>query len=161
MRPFSGEFLDSDRVDRAAPSESKDAQTGKLVRARYFIAGSVTKFGGEDKNLGIGGLVGSLTGKSYLAMADVATKKTTAHVELSVRVIDTTTGEIVSALRSNGESKRRGLILGGLGAGKGKVAGSSIEMGSSNFRDTILGEATAAAVNDAAVKHIAVDSCQL
>lgn len=143
------------KSDRAESSASPDAQTGKVIRARYFITGSVTKFGGEDKDLGIGGLIGAFTGKPYLAMADVATKKTTAHVELSTRVIDTTTGEIIIAVRSKGESKRRGMLLGGLGAGKGKVAGGSIEMGSSNFRDTILGEATAAAVKDAAAKLVA------
>ncbi len=144
------------KSDRAEPSASQTAQTGKVVGARYFITGSVTKFGGEDKDLGIGGLIGAFTGKAYLAMADVMTKKTTAHVELSSRVIDTTTGEIVVAVRSKGESKRRGMLLGGLGAGgKGKVAGGAVEMGSSNFRDTILGEATAAAVEDAAVKLLA------
>lgn len=143
------------KSDRTEPSASTDAQTGKIIKARYFITGSVTKFGGEDKDLGIGGLIGAFTGKPYLAMADVATKKTTAHVELSSRVIDTTTGEIVIAIRSKGESKRRGMLLGGLGAGKGKIAGGSIEMGSSNFRDTILGEATAAAVQDAAAKIVA------
>ncbi len=144
------------KSDRTESSTSSDAQTGKIIRARYFITGSVTKFGGEDKDLGIGGLIGAFTGKSYLAMADVATKKTTAHVELSTRVIDTTTGEIVIAVRSKGESKRRGMLLGGLGAGgKGKIVGGSVEMGSSNFRDTILGEATAEAVKDAAAKLIA------
>ncbi len=147
---------DLGKSDRAEPSANLDAQTGKLIRARYFITGSVTKFGGEDKDLGVGGLIGSLTGKAYLAMADVMTKKTTAHVELSSRVIDTTTGEIIIAVRSKGESKRRGMLLGGLGAGsKGKIAGGSISMGSSNFRETILGEATSAAVRDAAIKLIA------
>lgn len=144
------------KSDRTEPSASQTVQTGKVIGARYFIAGSVTKFGGEDKNFGVGGLVGAFTGKAYLAMADVMTKKTTAHVELSSRVIDTTTGEIVVAVRSKGMSKRRGMLLGGLGAGgKGKIAGGAIEMGSSNFRETILGEATAAAVQDAAVKLIA------
>ena len=142
--------------DRADQSVGEDAQSGRLIKARYFVTGSITKFGGEDKNLGIGGLVGALAGKSYLALADVATRKTIARVEITTRIIDTTTGEIVGAVRSSGQSKRRGLLLGGGGVGNKKVAGGSIQMGSSDFRETILGEATAAAVHDAAVKLIVV-----
>jgi curli biogenesis system outer membrane secretion channel CsgG len=131
-----------------------DAQTGKVISARYFVTGSVTKFGGETRSTGIGalgGAIGAFTGQAYLGMFDL--KKTKGQVEISLRVIDTTSGEIVAAVRSFGESKRKGLLVGGAGITKGgKIAGSSVEIGSSNFRETLLGEATSAAVHDAACK---------
>src|SRR4029079_1683389 len=43
--------------DRADPSAAKLAKVGKVLGVRYIISGSITKFGGEEKNYGGGGLV--------------------------------------------------------------------------------------------------------
>src|SRR5437867_8172854 len=48
---------DFSHSDRADPSAAKLSKLGKVLGVRYIIAGSITKFGGEEKNYGGGGLV--------------------------------------------------------------------------------------------------------
>ena len=43
------------RSDRADPSAAKLAKVGKVLGVKYIISGSITKFGGEEKNFGGGG----------------------------------------------------------------------------------------------------------
>lgn len=144
---------------RVNPQTSSNAATGRIVSARYLITGSVTQFGGEAKDFNVGGIAGSLGSvfgrRAFLALGAISTKKTTAHVELTTRVIDSTTGEILLAVKSAGESRRKDLLLGGLGATNNSVHGGAVGIGSSEFRQTILGEATEAAVADAATKLLA------
>ena len=64
------------------------------------------------------------------------------------RSVDVNTGEIVAVASGKGTSKRSGMLLGGVGAGGGGYGAGGVEMGSSNFQDTILGEAVRAAVED-------------
>jgi len=66
-------------------------------------------------------------------------------------MIDTTTGEIMASAKGDATSSRSGLLLGG---GAKRVSGH-IEFGSSNFRDTVLGEATEAAILQVVEKLIA------
>ena len=47
------DFAHSDRAD---PSAAKLAKVGKVLGVKYIIAGSITKFGGEEKNYGAGGI---------------------------------------------------------------------------------------------------------
>ena len=70
-------------------------------------------------------------------------------------MIDTTTGEILASAKGEGTSKRSGLLLAGAGGGGGGAGMGHIEFGSSNFRDTILGEATEMAVKQTANKLVA------
>ena len=57
------------RSDRADPSAAKLAKVGKVLGVKYIIAGSITKFGGEEKNYGGGGLVGGKLGGLGLKLA--------------------------------------------------------------------------------------------
>jgi curli biogenesis system outer membrane secretion channel CsgG len=133
--------------DRADPSAAKMAAIGKVLGVRYLIVGSVTKFGSEDKT--VGGAGAALAGR-YLA-GGAGVKNSYANVGLTCRVVDSSTAEIMASVRADGQSKRRGLVIGGLvgGAGAGRV-----NMSSSNFLETIIGEATVAAVQDATKKLI-------
>lgn len=141
---------------RADQKTSGNAATGKIVSARYLITGSVTQFGGESKDFNVGAITGFLARRSpFAALGSVGTKKTIAHVELTTRVVDSTTGEILIAVKSSGESKRKGILLGGIGATNKGIQGGMVGIGSSDFRQTILGEATEEAVNDAATKLLA------
>lgn len=135
--------------NRAEVSAQQAAQLSKLLGARYFVAGSVTKFGNEDSHIGgLGGAAGMFTG----FVGALGMKKSTARVNISGRIIDSSTGEILKGVSGAGESKRKGLLIAGLGAGGGNVAGGGFDMGSSNFQDTILGEATLIAVKEMAAK---------
>jgi curli biogenesis system outer membrane secretion channel CsgG len=142
-------FSNSDRAD---PTAATVAQIGKALGVKYMIVGSITKFGTEDKKVGVGG---GGWGRGGFGLGKVGTSKGKATVAITVRMVDTTTGEIMASARGEGTSKRTGLLLGGGGGGWGGGGGGSVEMGSSDFRETILGEATEAAVKDVSTKLVA------
>lgn len=132
-------FSNSDRAD---PSQASVAKIGKALGVKYMIVGSITKFGTENKRVGVGG--GGFGGGRF-GLGKVGTSQGKATVAVTARIIDTTTGEILVSKKGEGTSKRSGLLLGGAGGGGGGAMGG-IEMGSSDFRETVLGEATEAAV---------------
>jgi curli biogenesis system outer membrane secretion channel CsgG len=70
-------------------------------------------------------------------------------------MIDTSTSEILLTGKGEGTSKRSGLLLGGAGGGGGGGAGGGLNFGASDFKSTIIGEATDAAVKDTFVKLLA------
>ena len=131
--------------DRADPSAAKMSKLGKVLGVRYIIAGSITKFGGEEKSYGGGGLIkGKLGG--------LGLKKAKTEVTLTARMIDTTTGEILLSAKGEGLStKGGGLKLGALGGG----GGAGFSMSSSDYKASAIGEAQEAATKDLIVKIIA------
>jgi curli biogenesis system outer membrane secretion channel CsgG len=141
-------FSNSDRAD---PDASKVAKLGKALGVKYLLVGSITKFGMENKDVKVGG--GGWGGGKF-GLGNVGTKKGKANVALTVRMVDTSTGEILASAKGDGTSSRSGLLLGG-GGGGGAGAIGGIEMGSSDFRDTVLGEATEAAVKAVVAKLVA------
>ena len=128
--------------ERADPSAKTLAQVGKVLGVKYLVVGSVTKFGTEksNKSFGAGGF-----GSKY-GVGEVGTAKGKANVAITARMISTTTGEILISAKGDGTSRRSGLLLGGAGGGGGGAGVGRIEFGASDFRDTILGEATEMAV---------------
>jgi curli biogenesis system outer membrane secretion channel CsgG len=141
-------FQDSDRVDPTA----KLAKIGKMLGVKYVVAGSVTKFGTEQSSKGIGG--GGF-GSGKFGLGAVGTSKGKANVAITARIIDVQTGEIMASAKGDGTSKRSGFLLGGAGGGGGGGGGGVINFSSSDFRDTILGEATEAAVKATVLKLVA------
>ena len=141
--------------DRADPSAASVAKIGKALGVKYLLVGSITKFGTEksDKSVGGGGF-GRLGG----AIGKVGTQKGKANVAVTVRMIDSSTGEIMASAKGDGVSSRSGLLVGGGGAGTGGGGGGGFSMGSSDYRDTILGEATEMAVKQVVVKLVAAKS---
>jgi curli biogenesis system outer membrane secretion channel CsgG len=137
--------------DRAEPSAAKVAKLGKALGVKFLIVGSITKFGTENKDLKVGG--GGFGSK--FGVGQVGTKKGKATVAIATRVVDTSTGEIMVVAKGEGTSSRSGLLLGG-GAGGGGGAGfGGVEMGSSDFRESVLGEATEAAVKQVVATLVA------
>ena len=132
-------FSNSDRAD---PNAASVAKIGKALGVKYLVVGSITKFGTENRNVGVGG--GAFGGGKF-GLGRVGTSKGKATVAITVRMIDASTGEIMLSSKGQAESSRSGLLRGGAGGG-GAGGGGSVEMGSSDFRETILGEATETAV---------------
>jgi curli biogenesis system outer membrane secretion channel CsgG len=133
------------RSDRADPSAAKKSKVGKVKGVRYIIAGSITKFGGEEKNYGGGGL---MKGK----LGGLGLKKAKTEVNLSARLIDTSTGEVVVSATGEGVSKKGGgLSVGALGGG----GGAGFSMSSSDYKASAIGEAQAAACKELVQKLIA------
>jgi curli biogenesis system outer membrane secretion channel CsgG len=128
--------------DRANPTSA--AKIGQLLGVDTIIIGSVTQFGRDDKHTNIGG--GGF-GSKY-GLGGIGTKNSKAVVAVSARMVNVNTGEIISAVTGNGESSRGGTSLIGAGGGYGGGGAGALDMGGSNFGNTILGEATHKAVDD-------------
>lgn len=139
-------FSNSDRADA-----STAAKIGRILGVDAIIIGSITQFGRDDQHTNIGG--GGYGGYgSKLGIGGIGTKKSKAVVGITARLVNTTTGEILAAVTGKGESQRSGTSLIGAGAGGGSGGGAGLDMGSSNFGQTILGEAVQAAVADTATQ---------
>jgi curli biogenesis system outer membrane secretion channel CsgG len=128
--------------DRFNPATA--AKIGQLLGVESIIIGSITQFGRDDKhtNVGAGGY------GSKFGLGGIGTKNSKAIVAVSARMVNVNTGEIISAVTGSGESSRGGTSLIGAGGGYGGGGGGALDMGSSNFGNTILGEATRKAVDD-------------
>ncbi len=118
------------RSDRADPSAGKLAKVGKVLGVKYIMAGSITKFATEArggavrvKGIGLGG------------------KKTKSEVNLTCRIIDATTGEILVSAKGHGESSKGG----GFDFAKG---GFGVGTNSDEWRQSGLGDAQEHATTD-------------
>lgn len=129
--------------ERVLESDSARATSAvRVVRARYLVSGSVTRLGFEEKHLG--GLIGRASSPFLYGLG---AKKELTQVFLTARVIDTETGEIVASFTGEGASDRGWGVtffgMGGWGIGNGSA-------GSSNIRETAIGEATERAAQNIA-----------
>jgi len=128
--------------DRANPATA--AQIGKILGLDAIIVGSITQFGGETKDQRIGGGGGGWGG---FGIGGIGRKESKAIVTVDARIIDIDTAEILAVADGKGESKRSGTSLIGGGAGRGGWGVGGVDFSSSNFQETILGEAVKAAVD--------------
>lgn len=127
---------------RADPSSA--VQLAKILGVDAIIIGSITQFGRDDKKLGVAGAGVHVGG---IGIGGFGKKSAKAVVQIDARIVSATTAEILGVATGHGESKRSGLTLaGGLAVG-GTGGAGVVDMGSSNFANTIIGEATRAAVD--------------
>jgi curli biogenesis system outer membrane secretion channel CsgG len=128
--------------DRANPASA--AKLGKLLGVDAIIVGSITQFGNETKNMKIGGAGGGFGG---FGIGGIGKKDSKANVQIDARLVDIDTAEILGVAEGKGESKRGSTsLLGGGGNWHGFGAGA-VDFGSSDFQQTIIGEAVKAAVD--------------
>lgn len=122
--------------DRANPASA--AKLGKILGVDAIIVGAVTQFGNDNKNQNIGGGGGNWHG---FGMGGVSHKKSKAVVTLDARIVNIDTAEIMAVAEGHGESSRSSLgLLGGGGNWHG-FGGGAVDFGSSDFQQTIIGEA--------------------
>lgn len=131
-------FSNSNRAD---PNSA--AQIGKLLGVQAIIVGSITQFGRDDKKYG--GAGGGGTWHGY-GMGNLGLSKSKATVGITARIIDVNTGEILASSTGTGSSQRSGTSMGGSGSNWWSGGGGQLDMGSSNFGQTIIGEAVKGAV---------------
>jgi curli biogenesis system outer membrane secretion channel CsgG len=112
-------------------TEQSAAQVGKMLGVELAVVGSITEFGYSKKDVG-----GSLKGFS------LGVKKQKATVAVDVRLINTTTGEILKA-----ENVRKEESASGLRVGTPEAAFNN----ESEFDNSIVGKATRAAIDDIVV----------
>jgi curli biogenesis system outer membrane secretion channel CsgG len=128
--------------DRANPASA--AKLGQLLGVDAIIIGSITQFGRDDKSTKVN--TGAF-GRFGAAIGGVGRSKAKAVTAITARMIDVNTAEILGVSTGVGESSREGTSLAGFGAGGGGGGGGAIDMTSSNFANTIIGEATNKAVD--------------
>ncbi len=126
--------------------KGSNARIGQLTGADCMLYGDIVIFGRDDttKRKQVGAIIGRF---SPIAGA-VATmnKEEKAVVGINLRLVDAETGEVFETAEARGESSRSSKDYAGILGGKGAVAGGEASMTSSNFQQTIIGEATSNAV---------------
>ena len=137
-------FSNSDRADA-----SSAAKIARILGVDAIIIGSITQFGRDDKKTNVGaGALSGVTG--HFGIGGVSKSNSTAVVQITGRMIDTSTAEILASANAKGESSRSGTGLLGSGGSWAGEGGAGLDMRSSNFGATILGEATGKAVTEMA-----------
>lgn len=116
------------------------AQSGGLTGASLLIKGAITKY---NPNAGGAGLsVGGMPTGVFGAGAGVRTKKTT--VAISLRLIDTTTGQVIATVNADGSASGQQADAGLVNNNNGSTIGANA------FRETAVGKA----VQDAILKAV-------
>jgi curli biogenesis system outer membrane secretion channel CsgG len=127
--------------DRANPNSA--AKIGKLLGVDAIVVGSITQFGNDTKNTGVGGGGGGFGG---FGLGGFKHSKSKAIVALDARIVDIDTGEILAVAEGKGESSRESTSLTGGGGNWHGFGAGGVDFGSSDFQNTIIGEAVKAAV---------------
>jgi len=122
--------------DRANPASA--AKLGKLLGVDAIIVGAITEFGNETKNTNVGGAGGALGG---FGLGGFGHKKSKAICAIDARIVDIDTAEILGVADGKGESARESTSLTGGGGHWSGFGGGHADFGSSDFQQTIIGEA--------------------
>jgi curli biogenesis system outer membrane secretion channel CsgG len=132
-------FSNSNRAD---PTSA--AKIGKLLGVDAIIEGSITQFGNETKKTNLGGGGGNWGG---FGLGGVGHSNSKANVSITARIINIDTAEILGVAEGSGQSARSSTSLLGGGGNWHGFGGGNADFGSSDFQNTIIGEATKAAVD--------------
>ena len=133
------DFNASNRV-----KQGTGARVGQIRGADLTLMGDIVVFGRDDRK--VGGAVGAIVpGAGGVAGGSKSDAK--AVVVIDYRLVDAETSEVIGTGEARGESKRTSKGFGAAMFAGGVLAGGSINMASSNFAETIIGEATMDAVN--------------
>jgi len=111
------------------------AKIGRMLGLDAMIVGAITRFGADDaQNAG---------------PSRMSTRKSKAYAEITARVLDMTTGELITEFKATGESAGSGEVIVIRERGNSKA---TKEILSNEFTDSLLGEATRNAVEKIAVQ---------
>ena len=131
---------EQDLASSGRVQQAQSARTGKITAAQILVKGTVTEFGlresGSDTGIGFRGF--RLGGK---------TKE--AHVAVIIRMIDTTTGQVLGSQRVEGSAESSGSSIGF------RIGGVGFD--NDNFKNAPLGKATQIVI-DKAVEFIQLES---
>ncbi len=140
-------FSNSDRADA-----NSAAKIGKLLGVDAIIVGSVTQFGNDTKNTNVGGGGGGWGG---YGIGGFKHKNSKAICVVDARIVNIDTAEIIGVGDGKGESSRESTSLLGGGGNWHGWGGGAVDFGSSDFQQTIIGEAINAAVKQMSGELIA------
>jgi curli biogenesis system outer membrane secretion channel CsgG len=131
-----------------AVSAQTAAKIGQILGVSYIITGSVTEFGIKESKLGVGNL-----GRVLPFGGGVETKTNKAVVAMDLRLINTSTAEILKAMKGEGEEKSTGVSI-------DMDIAPSVDFGKDGFDETVIGKAVRKAVDMAAKDIIASESSE-
>jgi len=149
----TGRFIVVERIDLAGVLREQElaatklvsretaAQLGQVLGAQLLVRGSVTEF---EAKAGGGGL--RLGGSLPLFGAAIGGATQTAHVGIDLRLIDTTSGQVVQATRAEAQARESGVTA---DVTKSLVSGGKFDIGAEAFQKTPLGQATREAIDRA------------
>lgn len=140
-------FSNSERAD---PSSA--AKLGKLLGVDAIIVGSITQFGNETKKTNLGGMGGNWGG---FGVGGIGHSKSNANVGVTARLVNVDTGEILAIAEGAGQSSRSSTSLLGGGGNWHGFGGGNADFGSSDFQQTIIGEAVKMAVDKLTTEVVA------
>jgi curli biogenesis system outer membrane secretion channel CsgG len=129
-----------------------NARLGQFMGADAMLFGDIVIFGRDDTTKGQGGeaIVRNLPGLGglgvLLAGAMAMNREEKAVVGINLRLVDVETGVFLATEDARGESSRKSKDYSVFLRGAGAAAGARSSMTSSNFQETIIGEATLDAV---------------
>jgi curli biogenesis system outer membrane secretion channel CsgG len=121
-------------------------------RVDYLVLGSLTAFSTENKKKAFGGVI-----PTPLLVGNVTKQQTRLHVELTFRIVDVRTGEIVATGSGDGIGVRRatGIVAGGIvGRTVPLPVGALVAAKLPAARDAMLDEALRQAVRNAALSLV-------
>ncbi|MEO8099473.1 MAG: CsgG/HfaB family protein [Acidobacteriota bacterium] len=124
--------------------QGTQSKIGEVRGAQLALMGDIVTFGRDDQKKGgsLGGIGGGLIGG-----LGAARKTDKAVVVLNYRIVNTETSEVIAGGEAKGESKRTSTSIGGFMGGWRGGGGAQVDMTSSNFAETIIGEAVTSAVD--------------
>ena len=140
-------FSNSNRAD---PNSA--ARLGKLLGVDAIVVGAITEFGNETKKTNLGGAGGNWGG---FGVGGLGHSNSKANVAITARIINVDTGEIMGVAEGIGQSHRSSTSLLGGGGNWHGFGGGNADFGSSDFQNTIIGEATKTAVDQLTTNLVA------
>jgi curli biogenesis system outer membrane secretion channel CsgG len=108
------------------------AKVGQVLGAQIIVRGVVSEFTLNES--GGGGGIG-------IAGFRIGGKSSNAHVAVDIRLVDTTTGQVLQSHSAVGKAESSGLSVG--------VSRGDVDFGADTFKNTPLGQATRQAIQDA------------
>jgi len=131
---------------QASTTAETAATSGKMIGASLIVRGTVTKF---EPNAGASGAsLGGLPLGGMLGSNSVGIKGGHAVIAISLRVIDTSTGQVLTTVKAQGTASSHGVDL-------SAAANNGATIGLSTLKTTPLGQAAEDAI-DKAVPQIAL-----
>ncbi len=108
------------------------AKVGQVLGAQILIRGAVTEF--EQEESGGGGGIG------YGGFR-IGGKSSNAHVGIDIRLIDSTSGQVLTSHNAVGKAESSGISVG--------VSRGLVDFGADSFKNAPIGQATRQAIEDA------------
>lgn len=127
--------------------QGTQAKIGRVQGADAILMGTITVFGQDTRKNGVSTSALGIPTPRIFGGVNVGSRTDKAIVEISYRLIDAESSEVIAVGEARGESKRKGnsVGLGGFYGGRGGAA--QVDMASSNFQETVIGEATVDCIN--------------